>query len=156
MTWWKKMYSCADPASQVPFVLVASEMLSLETLGSFPGRSDLSPCLRFSKDSVDPRHWGEMCIGPHLQSRQSFVDGTQEISDVNMSCKCHGSVQIRTGLAPWQCLLCACWVSLKAGSEIGSVWKGIVLGGWALPGISFQLLAKSPLSSGAPFFCPER
>lgn len=94
---------------------------------------------------MDLRHWGEMCIGPHVQS---FALGTQEISDINMSCKCHSSVQIRASLAPWECLLCARWVGLRADGENGSVWEAISLGAWALPGILFQLLAKLVPSLG--------
>ena len=72
--------------------------------------------------SVDPRHRGEMCIGPHLQRMLSFAVGTQEISDVNVFCKCYGSVRIRASLATWGCLLCAHWVGLRADGENVSVW----------------------------------
>lgn len=148
------MVSSAYPASHAPLGAGGFGGTELGDLMEFHWEvrslchAGVSPCSCFSKDSVDHRCWGEMCIGPHLQS---FVVGTQEISDVNMSYKSNGSVQIRASLAPWKCLLCACWVGLRADGKKRSIWEGISLGDWALPGILFQPLAKSVPSLGPSF-----
>lgn len=40
---------------------------------------------------------------------------------------------------------------LRVDGRNGSVWEGISLGGWALPGILFQVLANSVTSLGPNF-----